>query len=245
MNHSFNVEIAEKYGLHEAIILENIFFWVEKNRANKRNFHNGRYWTYNSAKALSILFPYMSEDIIFRTIKSLRESGLILTDNLNENPMDRTLWYSLPDFVMSFWRNEHRNSAESEAPVKTFINDCELNNNNKNHDTAKLGNAYRNSVESHTYINNTDINIDTYIKSRDKSLRSLKFKPPTLEELTKYCKEKGYQIDCESFIAFYASKGWMIGKNKMKDWRCCVVTWARRSGQKSEPRRLKSHEIQY
>ncbi len=54
-----------------------------------------------------------------------------------------------------------------------------------------------------------------------------KFTPPTLEEVTAYCRERGNNVDPQKFIDFYESKGWMIGKNKMKDFKACVRTWER------------------
>lgn len=53
------------------------------------------------------------------------------------------------------------------------------------------------------------------------------FKPPTVEEVAAYVKEKGYSVDAEQFVSFYDSKGWMIGKNKMQKWRAAVATWQR------------------
>lgn len=55
----------------------------------------------------------------------------------------------------------------------------------------------------------------------------VRFTPPTPENVTEYCREKGYQVDAERFVDFYESKGWMIGKNKMKDWKAAVRTWAK------------------
>ena len=54
------------------------------------------------------------------------------------------------------------------------------------------------------------------------------FKPPTVEEVRAYCQERGNNIDPESFVAFYESKGWMIGKNKMKSWKSAITTWEKR-----------------
>lgn len=51
------------------------------------------------------------------------------------------------------------------------------------------------------------------------------FVPPTLEEVSAYVSEKGYSVDAERFIDFYTSKGWMVGKNKMKDWKAAVRNW--------------------
>lgn len=51
------------------------------------------------------------------------------------------------------------------------------------------------------------------------------FSPPTLKAVQERIKEKGYTIDPNRFINFYASKGWMVGKNKMKDWRAALAGW--------------------
>ena len=56
------------------------------------------------------------------------------------------------------------------------------------------------------------------------------FVPPTLEEVKEYCSERHNQVDAERFINFYESKGWMIGKNRMKDWKACVRTWEKKNG---------------
>lgn len=58
------------------------------------------------------------------------------------------------------------------------------------------------------------------------------FIPPTIEEVMTYCRERNNTVDPEAFVAFYASKGWKVGKNKMKDWRMAVITWEKRSKQK-------------
>jgi len=54
------------------------------------------------------------------------------------------------------------------------------------------------------------------------------FTPPSSLEVSKYAESINFQLDAEQFIDFYASKGWMVGKNKMKDWRAAVRTWKRR-----------------
>lgn len=52
-----------------------------------------------------------------------------------------------------------------------------------------------------------------------------RFKTPTFEQVAEYCKERNNKVDAQRFIDFYESKGWMIGKSKMKDWKACVRTW--------------------
>lgn len=95
MIHNFDTEIAEQYGLLESILLNHIFYWIEKNRANEANFYDGTYWTYNSTRAFNELFPYVSERQIKNALKHLREEGILLTGNYNKSSYDRTLWYAL------------------------------------------------------------------------------------------------------------------------------------------------------
>lgn len=64
------------------------------------------------------------------------------------------------------------------------------------------------------------------IEEGDKSPRFLQ---PSVEDVADYCKERHNNVDAQSFVDFYASKNWMIGKNKMKDWKAAIRTWESRS----------------
>lgn len=66
------------------------------------------------------------------------------------------------------------------------------------------------------------------------------FVAPSLQEVKDYISEKGYTVDAQRFIDFYEAKGWMIGKNKMKDWRAAVRTWMRRP---DEPQKQTTYEM--
>ena len=55
-----------------------------------------------------------------------------------------------------------------------------------------------------------------------------RFAPPTLDEVAAYCRERGNQVDAQRFIDHYTSNGWLVGKNRMKDWRAAVRTWESR-----------------
>ena len=79
-----------------------------------------------------------------------------------------------------------------------------------------------------------------YIKEKDtpkgvSKKKSDRFTPPSLEDVQNYCLERNNSVDPQAFIDFYASKGWMVGKNKMKDWKAAVRTWERnRNNSKKE-----------
>lgn len=83
------------------------------------------------------------------------------------------------------------------------------------------------NVEKHT--GNIEKEREKDIKENPlKGVKEKRFAPPTITEVQEYAAEKGYAIDAERFVDFYASKGWMIGKNGMKDWRAAVRNWTRR-----------------
>ena len=66
------------------------------------------------------------------------------------------------------------------------------------------------------------------------------FVPPTVEEVIAYCKERGKPIDAEAFVDFYASKGWKVGSQPMKDWKAAVRNWRRSDEQKGTVYKPKS-----
>lgn len=53
------------------------------------------------------------------------------------------------------------------------------------------------------------------------------FSPPEVDEVKAYCKERGNSINAEQFIDYYSTRGWMLGKVKMKDWKAAIRTWER------------------
>lgn len=59
------------------------------------------------------------------------------------------------------------------------------------------------------------------------------FIPPSIDEVIQYCKERGNAVDVSTWINFYQSKGWMIGKNKMVDWKSAIITWEKGKSNKT------------
>lgn len=112
MEHHFDVDLATKYGMLEAVLLNHFQFWTAKNEANGRNYHDGHFWTYNSAKALHKLFPYASERKIRNAIKRLQEEGLVITGNYNQSAYDRTMWYALTETAVSILQKRQMEDAK-------------------------------------------------------------------------------------------------------------------------------------
>lgn len=137
MYHSFNINIAKNYGILEAILLNNLEYWIAKNIANQTNFHNGFYWTYNSTKAFAELFPYVSQRQIQNALKHLKELEIIQTGNFNKSAYDRTLWYSFTEKGQSIMQKCKMESAKmlnglcnNVEPIPN-INTVKNTNNNK------------------------------------------------------------------------------------------------------------------
>lgn len=202
MQHHFDVEIAEKYGMIEAVLLNHFEYWIELNRANGKNFYDGRFWTFNSMKAFSEIFPYLTEKKIRNALKHLQDEGLILTGNYNKSAYDRTLWYAFSDL------------AESILPKGQM-------------DLPERANQFSQKGEP-IPDNNTDNNPNN---NTDREKRK-RFTPPTVEEVRAYCKERGNRVDPQRFVDFYTANGWTQGRGKpIKDWRAAVRTWEARDKQ--------------
>jgi len=70
--------------------------------------------------------------------------------------------------------------------------------------------------------------------SKDKESAPSKFQKPTAGDVSEYAESIGFQLDGQQFVDFYEAKGWMVGKNKMRDWRAAVRTWKSRSGKEGK-----------
>jgi hypothetical protein len=120
----------------------------------------------------------------------------------------------------------------------------ELNEKNRAH------NSVIHILSKYKLINNKGLirGLQAYKdKDKDKDMDKDKDKetknkiPPTLEMVKAFCEERNNNINVEKFMSFYGSKGWMIGKNKMKDWQQAIYTWEHDDKQKSK--RIDAHTV--
>ena len=154
MQHSFDVNIAKEFGILEAILLNNLEFWIAKNEANGTNYYDGTYWTYNSTKAFNELFPYVSQRQIQNALKKLKEKGIIQTGNYNKSSYDRTLWYAFT------------------TEGKSIMQKCKMDYANLVKDNANMLNGNVENVEPIPNINTNDktTNINSNIKSDENNV---------------------------------------------------------------------------
>lgn len=105
MEHQFNVELATKVGVEKAVIIHNMYFWINHNAKNKKNVYDGSVWTYNSSSAFGKLFPYLKDRTISRYLLELEKDGYLKTGNYNDNTFDKTKWYSFTDNFLEELKN--------------------------------------------------------------------------------------------------------------------------------------------
>lgn len=94
-----------------------------------------------------------------------------------------------------------------------------------------------NIIEENVYISGKNVYISEQSKVKESKVKeskvrenkrekaNLRFTPPALEDVKKYCDERGNNIVPEKFIDYYTANGWMVGKSKMKDWKAAIRNW--------------------
>ena len=124
-----------------------------------------------------------------------------------------------------------------EGPDGRFFNRVLRNHieKRKNYVKSRISNLNSPHKASHmgAHMENENVN-----ENVNKNIKNKLFIIPTVPEVKSYCRERKNTVDAERFVDFYASKGWMVGKNKMKDWKAAVRTWEK----SSPPRQERPHE---
>lgn len=123
---------------------------------------------------------------------------------------------------------EKRSEAGKKGMQKRWSDNKEVSNDNK-----AITNDIKSIVTDNNGITNNNSEYQTITPipipnpipiPKDNIVR---FTPPTLDQVQEYINECGYSVDASRFIDYYSSKGWMVGKNKMKDWKAALRNWAR------------------
>ena len=216
MNHSFNIDIAKEYSIEEAIILENMAFWINKNMANKKNERDGRYWTYNSQSALTKIFPYWSRSQIQRIIKKLETNELIVKGNFNKAGYDKTTWYALTDKALEAYgllivRNRTMDCAKSNnglceieqpIPVINAVIKEDIKDHNVESEDEKEKPVHSTKVEQIPYKE-----IIEYLNN--KTNKRFNYKSNKTRDLIKARYNEGYLVNDFKKVIDYKCKEWL------------------------------------
>lgn len=132
------------------------------------------------------------------------------------------------------------NANEMQAQCKSNANAIQMNNAcNANQCTPP-----QLELELELELNNKKKSIEK--KGSADALMHTRFTKPTVQEIEAYCKERNNNIDAQRFFDYNESRGWVVGKTKMKDWRAAVRTWERnQTGGQASGRAEKTCENEY
>lgn len=186
---------------------------------------------------------YLPDDIQLTVYKMLCEYALYGTEpETNDNVAQGFFKLMKPQIDANVKRRENGSKATKSEPKPNL--DATKEGANLNLDLTKEGanpNLDASGIEPNPNLDLTEPEpkdkVKDKVKDKDKYKakekekereREKSFRPPSLGEVTAYCQERGNLVNPERFIDFYASKGWMIGSNKMRDWKAAIRTWERR-----------------
>jgi hypothetical protein len=133
--------------------------------------------------------------------------------------------------VIKHWRMHNLLRKDRYNPTQYIeeMNQLALNDNGsytEKTETELLATTWQpsdNQVATQDSIGKYSIDKNSIVE--DKEPKRKRFVPPTLDEVKAYCLERKNNVDAERFIDYYSSNGWLVGKNKMKDWKAAVRTW--------------------
>lgn len=140
----------------------------------------------------------------------------------SENPIEKSLFTIIKPFIDS---SEKRRSGGRKGGLSK--KQSKIQEDNQGSLQGSLQNDDKVAFENDASNKNMNMNKNKN-KNKNKNMKENKrggFSPPTLSEVQAYCKERNNNVDAETFVNFYQSKDWYVGKNKMKDWKAAVRTW--------------------
>ncbi len=127
----------------------------------------------------------------------------------------------------------------SRVSIQKWLKNLEDNNHIKRVNIYKQGSkeiltrviTLVNTPSKEKLTDNTNINI-TNTNLTDSNTKG-SFVKPTIIDIKEYCNKRKNNVDCDTFFNFYESKDWYIGKNKMKNWKACIITWEKSRNNKN------------
>ncbi len=163
----------------------------------------------------------------------MRESVLFYRsfyDALKNIPPDERL--KVYDAIMEYGMYDRDPDLDGVALAIFLLAKPQIDANNKRYENGCKAKKKRTVSETKANIKQELSEVEAKEKEKVKEKVKVKdnnkiFKPPAVDDVRDYCTERGNNVDPQSFVDFYESKGWMIGKNKMKDWKAAVRTWER------------------
>lgn len=200
-------KLAIEIGLNEAIILQQIHYWLNQSNHN----HDGKKWIYNTYDDWNKQFPFWSVMTIRRTITSLEKQNLILIANYNKAGFDKTRWYSINYPVVE---SVNRRCVQNEQTICSKRTDGSVQNEQTN---------------TRDYTENTTENISMSDKSdaapyktiieylNNKVNKKFSYKSESNRKLIKARFNEGYKLEDFIKVIDIKTNEW-INDKKMKSY---------------------------
>lgn len=137
-------KLAKAIGLNEAIVLNQLHYWIEKNKRKGKNHYDNSYWVYNTYDEWQQQdFEYWSVDTVKRTFTKLEKLGLVISGNYNKMPMDRTKWYTidyekLEEIVTNIEKSTIRAKCTDGKGQSAPSNNHRISQENKHYSSTEL-----------------------------------------------------------------------------------------------------------
>lgn len=123
--------------------------------------------------------------------------------------------------IEKYQKKVEKNRENAKKSHQADATNCKQSQANATERYRTQPNAADNDNDNDNVNDNEVISNDITICAKTRK----RFIKPTVEEVREYCRERGNTVDADTFVNFYESKGWMVGKNHMKDWKSAVRTW--------------------
>lgn len=249
-HHSFDIHLAAKYGVIEAILIHHFQHWIRINKKLGRNLHEGRTWTYQTINEIQANFSYLTIDQVRQALDKLcngktrfqkeqQFEPVLIKGNFNNTPFDTTLWYA-------------------------FVNDCshlvDTPNGMVDPPNREVGSTIPDSVETPNIYKEQILNTDTYRDSLQESHapseKNRSELPP--DKNISFDDAKGFVNVSEEDILDWSNayphaqilielnrmKQWILSNptKKKKNWRRFITTWLSKASDKEENKKAFSKQ---
>ena len=223
--------LAIVLGINNALVLQQIHYWVTVAAENGNNYKDGHYWTYNSVKKWCQQFPWWSSSTIRRILVNLEAKGILITGCYNRLPIDRTKWYRIDyQTLCRFIQKEQIELCKmgncdlcnlSKPLPNTTVPNISKKSGTGNHSENNSTLCYYKFKEQYKVNSEMDTAISFYLDEFKRVLGKvhMKLKPETWQEIVDsilFVNDDGklFDIDMEYFssmVAHYYSKEYNNG----------------------------------
>ena len=194
-----------------------------------------------SAQALYLQLNMEADDDGFLNNAKRIQRTILASDDDLQLLLDKRFLLSLPNgvVVIKHWRmhNQIRKDRHNPTQYQDAFDSLEIRNDGAYTEKIKDGDSLATTWQPND--NQDGDSLATQVRlgkdrlgkeSVEEAVKPprTRFTPPTVEEVQAYCTERKNNVDPERFVDYYASKGWLVGKAKMKDWKAAVRNWERK-----------------